>query len=153
MAHLGRGRVGLMDYGQRTGLSGNVKQGGWKWFGAWAIVGALGAFGVLSAMTVGLLILPVAVVGAWVIASRARAWPELLGLILGAGVLCFAVGYGAQRLPDCSEPRPPARPLQIGESREYTCSDADALPWIVVGTVFVGSGIVGYAVSRRRLPE
>ncbi len=42
MAHLGRGRVGLMEYGQRTGLSGNAEQGGWKWFGAWAIVGERG---------------------------------------------------------------------------------------------------------------
>ena len=154
MADLGRGRVGLMDYGQPTGLSGNAKQSGWKWFGAWAIVGALGAFAVLSAMTVGLLILPVAVFGAWVIASRARAWPELLGLAPGAGVLCLTIAYGAQRLPDCSEPRPPARPLlEVGDSREYTCGDADSLPWLVAGAVFVGSGIVGYAVSRPRVPE
>ena len=143
-----------MGYGERTGLSGHAKQGGWKWFGAWAVVGALGAFGVLSAMTVGLLILPVAVVGAWVIASRVRVWPESLGLALGAGVLCLTIAYGAHRLPDCSEPRPPPRPLlEVGDSREYRCGESDSLPWIVAGTLFVGSGIVGYAVSSRRLPE
>ncbi len=133
----------------RTG--GSTKRGGWRWFAAWAVVGVLGASGVLSAMTVGLFILPLAGIAAWFVGKRARTWPELLGLTLGAGLLCFGIAYGAHRLPDCNAPRPPPRPLQVGESETFSCDDADGLPWLVAGSVLLGSGMLGYVVARRSL--
>ena len=134
-----------------AGSGGTAKRGGWRWFAAWAIVGVLGASAWLNAMTVGVFILPLTAIAAWWVGKRARPWPEMLGLTLGADLLCFGLAYGADRLPDCNAPRPPLRPLEAGESQTFSCDDAVALPWLVAGSILGGSSILGYVVARRSL--
>lgn len=136
-----------MDVGNSRRASHNSREEGWRWFGAWAIIGGLGALALLSAMSVGLFLIPLVAIGAWLVGRRARIWPELLGLVLGAAFLCLAIGWGAQRLPHCSEERPPFPPLQRGETQTYSCTDARALPWIVVGSVLAVSGTVAYGAA------
>ncbi len=132
-----------------AGTGATDKSGGWPWFAAWAIVGVLGASAWLSAMTVGVFILPLAGIAAWSVGKRARTWSEMLGLLLGAGLLCFGVAYGAHRLPDCDAPRPSLRPLQVGEGQTFSCDEAVPRPWLVAGSILVGSSLFGYLVARR----
>jgi len=59
-------------------------------FGVWAIAGALLAFSVLAASSLGLLILPVAVAVVVVLFRRGlRVSPEILGSLAGAGASRF----------------------------------------------------------------
>jgi hypothetical protein len=68
----------------------NRSEGIWA-FLAWTLVGILVALSILGALSIGFLVLPLAI-GAFVAAgNRARAWPEGLGLAAGAGVLVAAL--------------------------------------------------------------
>lgn len=63
-------------------------------FAAWSCVGALGAFGVASLLTVGILFLFAACTVAGLLVWRARdQWEPLLGLGLGAALPVAYVGW------------------------------------------------------------
>ena len=59
---------------------------GWGWFYAWAFVGALYCLSVLGAMTIGVFVLPFAVVLTVVIANRPGARAGRYGLVSGAAL-------------------------------------------------------------------
>jgi hypothetical protein len=95
------------------------QQLGWGRFAAWFLLGVGYSFAVLGAMTVGVLILPVAMIGTLVVRRRARGGaPGLLsGLGLpplyvaflnrdGPGSICTAFGTGGQRCTDETSPWP-----------------------------------------------
>ena len=114
---------------------------GWGRFAAWLLLGVGYSFAVLGAMTIGVLILPVAIAGTLLVRSRARGGtPGLqsgLGLPLlyvaflnrdGPGTVCASLRGGGQR-----------------------CSDEwSPWPWLVVGTALVVSGVLVFR-SRRRM--
>jgi hypothetical protein len=101
----------------------------WPWFGAWALAGALCSFAILGAASIGLFVLPLALVAFWLLLRRGASGLETLGAVAGAGAPCLLVAA-----------------LAAGNETP------DARPWLAAGLLLVAIGIGAYASLRRR-PE
>jgi hypothetical protein len=92
-------------------------------FAAWAAAGVLGAFATLS-FALGLLVLPLAVCAVLVAAWQATR-AEVLGLLVGVGVMCLVVAAA-------------------GAGGEGVAWD-----WAVAGVAVGGAGLAVYGARRR----
>jgi hypothetical protein len=101
--------------------------GGWR-FWLWSLAGALVTFSLVAAASVGLLVLPFAGLATFFVARRTRNRAEILGGLVGAAAVCFAIAW-IQRAP----------------------GGFDARPWLVAGIVLAVAGLAGYTVFARRL--
>jgi hypothetical protein len=133
-------------------LQGDGGRSGWPWFGAWTVLGGLLLFGWLTGFTVGLFVLPVALVGWWLAAAFGRRWPEVLGSVAGAGLTCLGIALANRGSTEC----PPGglsvsaeEAARMPPGASITCGGADPLPWLVAGVVLLVSGVAAYAVSVR----
>ena len=99
----------------------------WR-FWLWSLAGALVTFSLVAAASVGLLVMPVAAFATFLVARKTRDRAELLGALVGAAGVCFAIAW-IQRAP----------------------GGFDARPWLVAGIVLAVAGLAGYAVFARRL--
>lgn len=99
---------------------------GWRWFAAWALAGALVVFAFLAAASIGLFVLPFAILALVLVARTHAGGREMLGLVAGAGIVSLLIAV-----------------LSTGEG---------AAPWLLIGLGLVTAGIVAYMVARR-LPE
>src|SRR5438105_10566024 len=97
----------------------------WAWFGAWAVVGAAAALGVISLGP--LLAIPAAAVVA-VMASRPAIRRSAFGLLLGAGGLLLYVAYRQRQGPGTTC------------WHRGTASGCDQhlnpIPWLLLGVLF-----------------
>ena len=98
---------------------------GWPWFLAWALAGALCALALVSILSIGIFIAPLAVAAIVLVARMSSGGPELLGLVTGAGFLGIVVWV-----------------LSRGEW--------DATRWLVGGLALCAAGVVAYGVARAR---
>ncbi|HXX88976.1 MAG TPA: hypothetical protein VEI83_01975 [Acidimicrobiales bacterium] len=96
----------------------------WGWFLAWVGVGAGFTLGFLGAASIGLFVLPVAVVLAVVLARTARSAGSEFGVISGLGVPLFWIA------------------LRSGGWTPW-------YPWVIVGGLLVAGGI-GLQLRRQR---
>ena len=98
---------------------------GCSWFWAWTAAGALFMFSFLSALSIGLFLLPVAAaVLLWV--ARSSPHPsERTGFAAGTGLVLLLVAY-----------------LNQGGGH-----GTDATPWLVGGLAFSAAGIAAYALA------
>jgi hypothetical protein len=97
-------------------------------FWLWALAGALLAFSIVGAASIGLFVLPFAVI-AFVFAARAtRNRVELLGLLAGVAAICFAIGL-----------------IQLGGG------GLDPRPWFAASVVLGFLGVGGFALLGRGL--
>lgn len=119
---------------------------GWRWFGAWALAGAFVVFAVLAGFSIGLFLLPLAIVLVVLIAGRARPWPEALGTLAGAGVVVLLLGAGHAR---DYEPCPEGTVVLPPGETEWSCGGVAPLPWLISGTVLVAVALAAYALARR----
>ena len=99
---------------------------GWDWFGAWAFVGALCSFTLLALASIGLFLLPFALLALFLVGRRGVRGPELLGLITGVGAIVILIGT-----------------LNTGDH-----GGLDPRPWLIVGAALVAAGVVAYAWRR-----
>ena len=99
---------------------------GWPWFLAWALAGALSALALVSILSIGIFIAPLAAVAIFLVARRSSRGPEVLGLVTGAGLLGIVVWV-----------------LSRGEW--------DATRWLVGGVALCAVGVVAYGAARARL--
>ncbi len=60
-------------------------------FFLWALAGCLGVFGFLGIFTIGLPFLLLAALLLVKLSRRGAAWPDTLGLIAGAGLVCLLI--------------------------------------------------------------
>jgi apolipoprotein N-acyltransferase len=97
-------------------------------FWLWSLAGALIAFSLIAAASVGLLVLPFAALALFLVARKTRDRAEVLGGLVGAAAVCLAIAW-IQRAP----------------------GGFDAVPWLVAGIVLAVAGLAGYAVFARRL--
>lgn len=73
--------------------------------------------------------MPLALGAIWLAVASGRTWPEGLGVLAGAALVCFLIAY-IQRHDDPVDPR----------------------PWLAAG-IFLGVvGVAGYAALARRAP-
>ncbi len=96
----------------------------WGWFIAWMVLGVLASFGVAALPSVGLFVLPVAVVAAAALGkgSKGKGWE---GFLSGAGITALWVAYenrygpgeycaSADAVTSCSQQLNPAPFLALG---------------------------------------
>jgi hypothetical protein len=121
---------------------------GWAWFGAWAVVGALAAFSFLS--WIGPLVLPVAGLALWAVASRSPGWSTAFGAITGAGLLCLVIWLLNRDYVPCADNGAlSGADIRPGETSIW-CGGADPQPWLVAAIVLVVAGVGAFALARRR---
>jgi hypothetical protein len=97
-------------------------------FWLWAVAGALVAFSLIAAVSIGLFVLPVAALATVVAARRTHNRTEMLGALVGVGGTCGLIAL-----------------LQRGPG------SLDATPWLVAAILLAAAGIAGYALFERRL--
>jgi hypothetical protein len=98
---------------------------GWRWFAAWALAGALLAFAFLTGFSIGLFVLPFALLALVLVARWSSGGGEMLGAVTGAGLVCLLVAALAD-------------------------DPGDSAPWLLAGLAFVVAGVLPYAALRRR---
>jgi hypothetical protein len=111
----------------------------WRWFASWHVVGVCLA-GVLAAAFAGLLLLPVAVAAA-VLLARGERVGGIPGAVSGLGLPLVLVAYLNRHGPGehCTAVRGGRR-----------CVDELApLPWLLAGLTLIAAGWIWFAWSRR----
>jgi hypothetical protein len=120
---------------------------GLGWFAAWAGAGALLAFSLASAASVGLFIIPFALLSLWAIVRASPPRRTAFGLVSGAGFVClliWALNRGYRPCPESGELTVPAGATSEG------CGGFDALPFLVAGIVLALAGPALFAAARQR---
>jgi hypothetical protein len=113
------------------------------WFGLWAVAGAAGALGVLTVPTIGIIVLPAALVLGAVLAWRAPRRMAGPGIVAGLGLPLLYVGYLNRGGPGliCT-----ALPGGGECTQEWS-----PWPWVGAGLLFALAGVtLSVAVARRR---
>ena len=119
-------------------------------FVEWALALTLLSLAVIGAASIGMFLLPFALLALALAYRRNRAWPEaLLGGFTGAGIICLYMAYRSRSYSPCA-----AEPTRIqvfaGEHvTRYSCGGFEPMPWLVVGALLTIAGCVGYLVTRR----
>jgi hypothetical protein len=122
---------------------------GWQSFGEWAVASAIVTFTMLTMLSIGPFVLPIAVIAVVVAARRNRAWPEApMGALAGAGTNFLYVAFMNRDSSPCP-PGPIHSTLSNGQS--FSCGGLDPIPWLTAGALLVVAGVLGYVVSRRIL--
>jgi hypothetical protein len=104
-----------------------MRRRAWPWFGAWALVGVLCSFAVVTAASIGLAVLPLALLVFWLLPRGDLSRFERLSvMIAGAGAPCLLVAG-----------------LAAGEEAP------DARPWLAAGLVLVMVGAAALLLARR----
>jgi hypothetical protein len=120
---------------------------GWGWFAAWIGAGALLAFSLVSAASVGLFVLPFALVAVWAIARSSPPPRTAFGLVSGAGLVCvliWALNRDYRPCPESGELTVPPGATSV------ECGGLDAVPFLVAGIVLTLAGPVLFAAARPR---
>jgi hypothetical protein len=110
-------------------------------FLAWVLVGLLLSFALLSLLTIGVFVLPLAVLGWWLVARRGGMNAATAGTLSGLGLAPLYVAWLNRDGPGniCHH-------ITNGES----CTQESApLPWLLAGLLLLFSGLVAYVVLRR----
>jgi hypothetical protein len=119
---------------------------GWRWFAAWVLAGGLVVLAILSGFSFGFFVLPFAALALWLVIRSGSGWPEVLGVVSGAGVVCLLIALLNNDYQPC-----PDVPVVLGPGEtEYSCGGLDPLPWLIAGLALVVAGTVAYAIARRR---
>ncbi|MFE2582148.1 hypothetical protein [Streptomyces sp. NPDC059378] len=112
------------------------------WFCVWFVVGALGSLGLLTVLTVGLYLLPVAVAAGALLAVRRGSSAGLPGLVSGLGVPLLYVAFLNRDGP--------GNVCTTTASGQSCVDEFDPWPWLAAGTVLFLAGIVLAVLLRRR---
>jgi hypothetical protein len=119
---------------------------GWGWFAAWAGAGFLLAFSLVSAASIGLLIVPFALLALWAILRASPPRWTAFGLVSGAGsvgVLIWVLNRDSRPCPESGELTVPAGGTSI------ECGGFDALPFLAAGLVLTLACPALVAGARR----
>jgi hypothetical protein len=115
--------VGLEQRERRASGAGSGCAGFW----AWALAGGLMSFSLLTGLTIGLFLLPLAAAVLLVAASRAPYLAESIGFLAGIGGTLLVVGVLQSAQPEGLSPT----------------------PWLLAGSACAGFAVAGYATVRR----
>jgi len=122
---------------------------GWRAFAEWALGVALFFFAVLGAASIGVFILPFALLSLLIIARRNREWPEAMGGLTGIGSVCLLLSVGHWNDSPC-----PTGIVLYSELERYggrfSCGGSGPMPWLAIGLLLTVTGIVMYWISRRK---
>jgi len=118
------------------------------WFGAWLAVGAAFTLTFLGALSIGLFVLPLALVLLVNVVRRSPHFPEAIGLVSGIGVTLLLVAFRNRDYEAC--PANGVLRLAPGE-QSVSCGGWDPHPWLYLGLAATAAGALAYlAASRAR---
>jgi len=117
-----------------------VKRSDWLWFGVWLAIGALVAFAVVGAMTIGVLLAPVAVVVCVVAARSRRTRVGLPGLVSGLAVPLMYVAF--------LNHDGPGTVCTVTTASRACTDELNPWPWLIVAAIVWVAGLAMFA--RRR---
>ena len=110
------------------------------WFGAWVLVGAAWALVLIGAASIGVFVLPVALVATLLLARARGTAAGLPGVVAGLGLPFFYVAYLNRAGPD-------PRHCNVGGTH---CEELmNPWPWFVIGAAFVLGGVALFAYQHR----
>jgi len=113
----------------------------WRWFVAWAAVGGGYLLALLSALSIGIFVLPVVVVVTIVLARRPGAVVGVLGIVSGLGLPLLYVAW-------LNRDGPGTVCTATGSGTDCT-DEWSPWPWLVLGLVVVAAGILLFRTRRR----
>ncbi|MGW1560786.1 hypothetical protein ACWCQ1_30275 [Streptomyces sp. NPDC002144] len=119
-----------------------MRSSSWPWFCAWLAVGALGSLALLAILTIGVYLLPLALLAAGLLGTRRGSSAGLPGLVSGLGVPLLYVAFLNRGGPGnvCTT-----------TSTSQSCVDEyNPWVWLAAGVIFLLAGIVLGAVRQRR---
>jgi hypothetical protein len=89
----------------------------------------------LTGFSIGLLILPFAIVAGFLAAWRATGPDDALGLVLGAGAVCLLIAYiHRDDVTGC-----------VRDGNVVECGGMNPQPWAVIGGALVIASLLAYA--------
>ncbi len=111
-------------------------------FIAWPVVGAALSLSVLGAMTIGIFILPFALLGLLALLKWGGNRKSSVGLISGAGLPFLYVAYLNRNGPGmvCNP---------SGNGGQSCEDEMSPWPWLLIGAVLVLTGVLLFVRSRR----
>ena len=115
----------------------------WLGFVGWLLIGGVYTLSLLTAFTIGVFVLPVAIIATLLLARRHRPADELFGLVAGLGLPVLFVAYLNRDGPGniCTTARDGAQ----------SCTEKwSPWPWLAAGLLLVVTGIVAFVADRRR---
>ena len=95
----------------------------WRGFAAWIAAAALLVFSMLAMASIGLFLLPFALVACWLAARASRDALDLLGALPGAGLVCLAIA---------------------------ALDSFESLRWLGIGIALTFGGAVAFTIMRCR---
>lgn len=111
-------------------------------FIAWPVVGAALSLSVLGAMTIGIFVLPFALLGLLALLKWGGNRKSSVGLISGAGLPFLYVAYLNRNGPGtvCSP---------YGNGGQSCTDEWSPWPWLLIGAVLVVAGVLLFVRLRR----
>jgi hypothetical protein len=122
-----------------------VGRAGWAGFLGWAMTGAIASLAIAAAPSFGILLLPVAVAVAILVARRVRVWPEALGALEGAAAVALLVGFLNLGHTPCR-----SGVVTYGLGQDVQCGGVAPGPFLIAGGALAITGVVAYARLRMR---
>jgi hypothetical protein len=114
----------------------------WVWFTAWLLVGAGYALSLVGVASIGLLVLPLPLLGTVLLARRQRASSGLPGLISGLAVPLLYVAYLNRAGPGT---------ICTTVTGGQECNDEwSPWPWLAVGVILLVLGVATFIGRQRR---
>ena len=115
------------------------------WFGAFTLLGAAWAFSLVSILSIGMVILPLATVATVVLLTRRSSRQGLPGLVAGLGAPLVYVAYLNRAGPGN---------VCTAVVRGASCmQEFDPLPWLIVGLALVAAGVAAFLIRTRSQPR
>jgi hypothetical protein len=116
------------------------------WFGAWLAVGAAFTLCFLGALSVGLFVLPFALLLLVLVVRRSPRLPEATGFVSGIGVVLLLVAFRNRDYSAC--PADGVLRLEPGQ-QSVSCGGWDPHPWLYVGIAVTAAGALAYLAASR----
>ena len=117
----------------------------WAWFGAWLLTGAAWALSLVAILSIGLFVIPLAIVATVLLARRTSWRLGFSGLIAGPGAPLIYVAYLNRAGPGN---------VCTAVARGTSCmQEFDPLPWLIVGLALATAGVVAFLIRTRSQPR
>ena len=113
-------------------------------FLAWPVVGAALSFGVLASMTIGIFILPFALVGLFILLKWGGDRRSSVGIISGLGLPLLYVAF-------LNRDGPGTICKSYGNGGQQCMDEWSPWPWFLIGAALVATGIALFVRLRRAL--
>jgi hypothetical protein len=125
-----------------------VRRVGWRAVLGWTAGFAAAAFGASAIMSIGVFVLPVAMIVCGIVAWRCRAFPEgAIGAGLGTGIVLGIIGL---MNPTPHQPCVNSATLRSGEYASFACGGVNGFSWLSFALTLVGVALAGQTMLRRR---